>query len=74
MGHRIAIGPFYCKTHGRCRHSKLNRCFNLFSMMFDVFSTLDVSETCRATSATVILSFLQAYSKNIYFLYMLIYG
>ena len=42
--------------------------------MFDVFSTLDVAETCRATSATVILSFLQAYFKNIYFLYLLIYG
>jgi hypothetical protein len=39
-------------------------------MMFDVFSTLDVAETCRATSATVILSFLQAYSKKyIFFVY-----
>ena len=74
IGHRIAIGPFYCKTHGCCRNSKLNRCFNLFSMLFDVFSTLDVAETCRATSATVTLSFLQAYFKNIYFLYLLIYG
>ena len=72
IGHRIAIGPFYCKTHGCCRNSKLNRCFNLFSMLFDVFSILNVS--CRATSATVILSFLQAYFKNIYFLYLLIYG
>jgi hypothetical protein len=74
MGHGIAIGLFYCKTHGCCRNSKLIRCFNLFSMLFDVFSILDVSETCRATSATVVLSFLQAYSKNIYFLYLLIYG
>jgi len=34
MGYRIAIGLFYCKTHGCCRHSTriLNRCFSLFSM------------------------------------------
>ena len=70
MGHRIAIGLFYCETHSCCRHSKLNRCLNLISMMFDVFSILDVS--CRETSATVILCSLQAYSKNILFLYMLI--
>ena len=70
MVHRIVIGLFYCKIHGCCRHSKLNRCFSLFYMMFDVFSILDVSETCRVTSATVILSFLQIYSKNImYFVY-----